>query len=83
MPERFFPTITRSSLPQLTTEQMREVDRAMVEDLGINLIQMMENAGRHLAQLARARFLVGAYVGAGGRSIGQTGSLGYRGSCFE
>ena len=43
--------------PWLSTDQMREVDRAMVEDYGILLIQMMENAGRNLAQLARARFL--------------------------
>jgi NAD(P)H-hydrate epimerase len=28
---------------------MREVDRAMVEDSHIELLQMMENAGRHLA----------------------------------
>ncbi|MDX1688179.1 MAG: NAD(P)H-hydrate epimerase, partial [Candidatus Promineifilaceae bacterium] len=46
-------------LPYLTTEQMREVDRAMVEDVGIELIQMMENAGRSLAHLARARFCGG------------------------
>jgi NAD(P)H-hydrate epimerase len=44
-------------VPYLTTEQMIEVDRAMVEDLGIELIQMMENAGRNLAHLARRRFL--------------------------
>ena len=31
------------------TEQMIEVDRAMVEDFHIDLIQMMENAGRNLA----------------------------------
>jgi NAD(P)H-hydrate epimerase len=31
---------------------MREVDRAMVEDLHIELVQMMENAGRSLASLA-------------------------------
>lgn len=43
----------------LTTTQMIEVDRAMVEDLHIDLIQMMENAGRHLADLARSRFLAG------------------------
>ena len=43
-------------LPYLTTVQMREVDRAMIEDLNIGLIQMMENAGRNLAQLARGRF---------------------------
>ena len=44
-------------VPWLTTEQMVEVDRAMIEDLGIELIQMMENAGRGLAHLARVRFL--------------------------
>lgn len=37
-------------------EQMREVDRIMIEDLHIELIQMMENAGRNLAQLTLARF---------------------------
>ena len=41
----------------VNTEQMIEVDRAMVEDFHINLIQMMENAGRNLAALARERFL--------------------------
>lgn len=40
-------------IPALTTEQMREVDRLMIQELGITLIQMMENAGRHLAPLAR------------------------------
>jgi hypothetical protein len=35
---------------------MRQVDRVMIEDLGIELIQMMENAGLHLAELARSRF---------------------------
>jgi NAD(P)H-hydrate epimerase len=35
---------------------MREVDRAMIEDLHIELVQMMENAGRNLAELAIARF---------------------------
>jgi len=46
-------------IPDLTTEQMIEVDRAMIEDYGIELIQMMENAGRNLAHLARERFLAG------------------------
>ncbi len=40
-------------VPFLTTDQMREVDRAMVEDFGIDLGRMMENAGRNLAHLAR------------------------------
>jgi NAD(P)H-hydrate epimerase len=48
-----------ATLPWLTTEQMVEVDRAMVEDFGILLVQMMEHAGRHLAHLARERFLAG------------------------
>jgi len=46
-------------MPYLTTAQMREVDRAMMDDLQIGLIQMMENAGRNLAHLARGRFLGG------------------------
>ncbi|RMG31712.1 MAG: NAD(P)H-hydrate epimerase [Bacteroidetes bacterium] len=40
-------------LPQLTTAQMKEVDRLMVEHYQINLLQMMENAGRCLALLAK------------------------------
>lgn len=39
-------------IPYLTTEQMVEVDRAMIEDYRIELIQMMESAGRNLAHLA-------------------------------
>lgn len=46
-------------IPWLTTAQMIEVDRAMMEDYGIDLVRMMENAGRALAHLARARFLAG------------------------
>jgi len=40
-------------LPLITTDQMREVDRLMVESYGITLEQMMENAGRIFADLAR------------------------------
>jgi len=40
-------------VPSLTTDQMREVDRLMIETYGIALEQMMENAGRDLAELAR------------------------------
>ena len=43
-------------VPTLTTDQMREVDRIMIEDLGIDLPRMMENAGRNLAWLSRQRF---------------------------
>ena len=37
------------SPPALTADQMREIDRVMVEDLHVELVQMMENAGRSLA----------------------------------
>jgi NAD(P)H-hydrate epimerase len=67
-----------SSVPDLTTEQMVEVDRAMIEDYRIELIQMMENAGRNLAHLTRTRFLDGdprgrpvvALAGGGGNGGG-------------
>ncbi len=41
----------------LTTPQMVEVDRLMVEEYGIDLLQMMEHAGTNLARLAMSRFL--------------------------
>lgn len=47
-----FPTVQFDALPSLTVDQMREVDRVMVEELGIDLTRMMENAGTHLATLA-------------------------------
>lgn len=40
-------------LPSLTTDQMREVDRLMIEVYGIALMQMMEHAGHNLALLAK------------------------------
>jgi NAD(P)H-hydrate epimerase len=46
-------------IPEVTSEQMVEVDRAMVQDYHIDLVQMMESAGRNLAHLARVRFLAG------------------------
>ena len=46
--------VTRLGLvPAVTAAQMREVDRIMVDDLGISLLQMMENAGRAFAELTR------------------------------
>ncbi|MGE4178100.1 MAG: NAD(P)H-hydrate epimerase [Thermoleophilia bacterium] len=49
-----FPTPSADAVPWVTVDQMREVDRLMVEDLGISLVRMMENAGRSLAVAARA-----------------------------
>ena len=42
---------------------MAGVDQAAVEDFGIDLVQMMENAGRALATLARDRLLDGDAYG--------------------
>lgn len=53
----------KCDVPYLDTEQMIEVDRAMMEDYHIVLMQMMENAGRCLAALARDRFLGSAPTG--------------------
>ncbi len=55
-----FPSIAASALPVLSTEQMRAVDRLMIEDYHIQLLQMMENAGLHLAELTQA--LLGGQV---------------------
>lgn len=48
--------LTTDTVPSLTADQMREVDRVMIEELHITLVQMMENAGRSLAELAIRRF---------------------------
>lgn len=45
-------------LAPISVAQMREVDRLMIEEYGITLPQMMEHAGRALAELAR-RYLGG------------------------
>lgn len=46
-----YPTVLADEIGWLTAAQMVEVDRVMIEGLHIELIQMMENAGRHLSQL--------------------------------
>ena len=45
-----FP-IAPPGTPLVTADQMREIDRAMIEDFGVTLLQMMENAGRNLAKV--------------------------------
>lgn len=65
-----FPVVT---MPAITREDMVEVDRVMIEDLGIALVQMMENAGRNLADLAQAEFAPGSvtvFAGSGGNGGG-------------
>lgn len=51
-----FPSVPLDSLPHLSSSQMTEVDRVMTEELGVDLLQMMELAGANLARLARSRY---------------------------
>jgi NAD(P)H-hydrate epimerase len=51
----FFLTDRGQPVPAVTTSEMRAVDRIAVEAVGPELLQMMENAGRTLAGLARER----------------------------
>ena len=44
-----FQTAASLPVPAITAAQMREVDRIAMEDFGLGLLQMMENAGRNLA----------------------------------
>ena len=44
-----FRTENDVNVPSITAEQMREVDRIAVEEFGLGILRMMENAGRNLA----------------------------------
>jgi NAD(P)H-hydrate epimerase len=44
-----FHTSSGLTVPAVTADQMREVDRTAVEEFGLGILQMMENAGRNLA----------------------------------
>lgn len=46
-----FLTENNKIIPAVTIEQMKEIDRIAIEETGPNLFQMMENAGRNLAEL--------------------------------
>lgn len=47
-----FRTLDGEPVPAITAEQMREVDRIAMEEFGLGILQMMENAGRNLAENA-------------------------------
>ncbi len=67
------PTVAADAVGWVTREQMVEVDRVMVEDLRIALLQMMENAGRNLARLVldlAAPARVAVACGSGGNGGG-------------
>ncbi|MFQ5859024.1 MAG: NAD(P)H-hydrate epimerase [Anaerolineae bacterium] len=62
-------------VPAVTADQMREVDRIAVEEFGLGILQMMENAGRNLAEnvmqmLGGARGEVTVLAGSGGNGGG-------------
>ena len=57
---RQIPEISSRDISSVSTDEMIEVDRAMMEDYKIDLPRMMENAGRSLASLVRSHFLGGA-----------------------
>ncbi|MER3437707.1 MAG: hypothetical protein C4346_09050, partial [Chloroflexota bacterium] len=47
------------SIPALTAQQMATIDRIMVEDFGVETMQLMEVAGRAVAAFARDQLLGG------------------------
>jgi len=49
-----FETASGLSVPVVTASQMREIDRIAVDETGPNLYQMMENAGRTIAEFSMA-----------------------------
>jgi NAD(P)H-hydrate epimerase len=47
------PALRAADVSMVTAAQMAEVDRSAVEEFGITLLQMMEQAGSHLADVVR------------------------------
>ena len=65
--------VDASSLLWLTAEQMSEVDRVAIEDFGVDLVRMMENAGRGMADVVLTRYraaTVTVLAGSGGNGGG-------------
>lgn len=68
-----FETTTGVSLPAISAEEMRAVDRVATMTVGLSLLSMMENAGRNLAAVVRERREdrpVVVFVGRGGNGGG-------------
>ncbi len=71
------PVVQAGQLPWISVTQMREVDRLMIQDLGISLPRMMENAGARFVSLIRQlmgsdlrRRRVAVLAGSGGNGGG-------------
>ena len=56
-----FRTRDGTVVPAVTADEMREVDGVAVEEFGLSILQMMENAGRNLAE--HALQVLGAHEG--------------------
>ena len=68
-----WPVIDGDDVAWVGAVGMREIDRVMVEEVGVWLVQMMENAGRWVAEVVRAERGRGAVVvlaGPGGNGGG-------------
>jgi len=55
MSETEFRTVDGETVPAVTADEMRRVDEVAVDEFGIDVLQMMEHAGRALAATVRAR----------------------------
>ena len=68
-----WPTATAFELTWIDAPTMAEIDRVTIEDAGIVLMQMMENAGRSLAAVVRTEFTTNralVLAGSGGNGGG-------------
>ncbi len=69
-----WPLVDGAEVAWTGSDGMREIDRVMVDELGVSLLQMMENAGRWLAEAVRAEHGPGSSVvvlaGGGGNGGG-------------
>jgi NAD(P)H-hydrate epimerase len=64
--DSLFGTAEGDPVTAVTAGEMRDVDRVAVEAFGVDLLQMMENAGRNLALAARERRAAGPVAVAAG-----------------
>jgi NAD(P)H-hydrate epimerase len=53
----------RTPFPAVTGEEMAQVDQVMIRELGVDVLQLMEVAGRAVAAFARDRMLDGDALG--------------------
>jgi NAD(P)H-hydrate epimerase len=68
-----FYTSSGERVPAVTADEMRAVDRVAVEEVGLQLLQLMENAGRGLSAVVRDRAPAEVLVVAGNGGNGGGG----------